>query len=117
MNLLNQRKRNQVENQPRIIHRKTIKLRVDEYDDIKLSLKKGNKITGKVSSDGFFDIYFLTESSFRSFKNDNNFQYDGSEVVSHFEPQFEATRKGIFYVVLQNADKKNIVVEMDLCTG
>jgi len=82
---------------------------------LRLNLKKSDLITGKISSDGFFNVYFLTESSFRSFRNENNFQrLEGSEDVSHFEPNFEAPRKGTYYLALENADKKNIVVEVEL---
>lgn len=107
--------KDEVEDRPKKIQRKTIKVRVEEYDELRLNLRKGDLITGKISSDGFFNVYFLTESSFKSFKNDYNFHdLGGSENVSHFEPEFEAPRKDTFYVVLQNADKKNIVVNVEL---
>lgn len=103
------------EKKPETISKKTIKIRLEEYDELKLYRKKGEIIRGKISSDGFFNIYFLTESSYRSFKNESDFQsLDGSEDVSHFEVNFEIPRKAIYHVVLENADKKNIVVTIDL---
>lgn len=105
----------QEEKKPKTISKKTIKIRLEESDELKLNLKRGEIIRGEISSDGFFNIYFLTESSFRSFKNDYSFQsLDGAEDVSHFEVNFEIPRKGIYHVVFQNADKKNIVVTINL---
>ena len=105
----------QEEKKPETISRKTIKIHRDEYDELKLYRKRGEIIRGEISSDGFFNIYFLTESSYRSFKNESDFQsLDGSEDVSHFEVNFEIPRKAIYHVVLENADKKNIVVTIDL---
>ena len=103
------------EKKPKTITHKTIKIRLDNFHELKLSLKKGQVIRGEVSSDGFFNIYFLTESSFRSFKNDYSFQYlDGDDEVSNFTSDFEIPHKGIYYVVFQNADRKNIVITVDL---
>ena len=100
---------------PKTISRKTIKIRLEEYNEIKVNLKRGEIITGKLSSDGFFNIYFLTESSYHSFKNDNNFKMlDGEEDVKHYTPSFEVSRKGIYYIIFDNADRKNIVVDVDL---
>ena len=105
----------QEEKKPETISRKTIKIRRDEYDELKLYRKRGEIIKGEISSDGFFNIYFLTESSYRSFKNENSFQFlDGAEDVSHFEVNFEIPRKAIYHVVFENADKKNIVDTIDL---
>jgi len=104
-----------IEKQPSKIQHKSVKLRVDEWDERKLNLKRGTKITGKISSEGFFNVYFLTESSYRSFKNEYNFNYlEGAEEVSHFEPNFEVSRRGDYYFVIQNKYKKNIVVNVEL---
>lgn len=103
------------ERKPKNIAHKTIKVHLEEYEEIKLNLKKNEVIKGQLSSDGFFNIYFLTESSFRSFKNNNNFQsLDGSKEVSHFVVNFDVPRRGTYFVVFENADKKNIVVNMEL---
>ena len=104
-----------VEKNSKTISQKTIKIRLDNYHELKLSLKKGQVIRGKVSSDGCFNIYFLTESSFRSFKNDYSFQdLDGDDEVSNFTFDFEVPSKGIYHIVFQNADRKNIVVTVNL---
>lgn len=101
--------------EPKKIQHKTVKLRIDEYEDQKLNLKRGTKITGKISSDGFFNTYFITESSYRSFKNELGFQHlEGAENVSYFEPNFEVQRNGNYYFVIEHADKKNIVVNVEL---
>jgi len=102
------------EKKPKTICRKTIKIHVDEHDDLKLNLKRGQIIRGEISSDGFFNIYFLTPSSFRSFKKEYGFQYLGDEEVLHYESNFEVPSKGIYHIVFQNADKKNIVVSVNL---
>lgn len=104
-----------IEKQLSKIQHKSVKVRVDEWDEEKLNLKRGTKITGKISSDGFFNVYFLTESSYRSFKNEYNFNYlEGAEEVSHFEPNFEVSRRGDYYFVIQNEGKKDIVVNVEL---
>ncbi|QLH08924.1 hypothetical protein [Candidatus Nitrosotenuis sp. DW1] len=106
---------NKVEKQPSKIQHKSVKLRVDEWDEKKLNLKRGAKITGKISSNGFFNVYFLTKSSYQSFKNDYNFNYlEGADEVSHFEPNFVISRSDDYYFVIQNEDKKNIVVNVEL---
>ena len=98
----------------KILH-KSVKLRVDGWNEEKLNLKRGIKITGKISSEGFFNVYFLTESSYRSFKNENNFHYlDGADEVSYFEVNFEVPRRDDYYFVIQNEDKKNIVANVEL---
>jgi len=115
MKLNNEQMSSKKEDKPKIISRKTIKIRLDEYDEIKVNLKRGEIITGKISSDGFVSIYFLTESSYRSFKNNYNFNMlDGEDDVTNYEPSFEVSRKGTYYIVFENSDKKNIVVTIDL---
>ena len=105
----------QEEKKPETISRKTIKIRLEEYDELKLHCKKGAIIRGEISSEGFFNIYFLTESSYRSFKNEYSFQpLVEAEDVSHFEVNFEIPRKAIYHIVFQNADRKNIVVTVNL---
>lgn len=113
--LVSKKRENQTEDNPTKLRHKTMRLRVDHYDELKLALKREERITGKINADGFFNIYFLTESSYRSFRNDLPFKHiDGGEEVSHFQVDFVASRKGIYYIVIENADKKNIVAEMEL---
>ncbi len=97
------------------IARKTIKLRLEEFEEIKLYLRRDEKLRGEISSDGFFDFFIMTESSFKSFKKDNTFHYlDGGEAVSHFEVDCEIPRRGIYFIVIENTDDKNIVVNVNL---
>lgn len=102
-----------VENVDKI--KNTIKIRTKDYKVYEFNLKKGQKISGKISSDGTFNMYFLTKSSFRSFKNDMGFNpLDGIDDAHYFEPNFRISRKDTIYTVIENSDKTNIVVSVEL---
>jgi len=44
-------------NQEKIV-RKTVKLHLEEYEEIKLNLRRDDQIKGEISSDGFFNFLF-----------------------------------------------------------
>jgi membrane protein implicated in regulation of membrane protease activity len=95
--------------------REKTKIRIGEYAHYKIKLGPSETIEGHLSSDGFFDAYFFTESSFRTFDRGGEArELEGTEDVSHYEPRFEASREGTFFLVIQNHDKKNIVVDVQL---
>lgn len=109
----NSRKQEKAHDKEKI--KSTLKIRTKDYKVYEFNLKKGEKITGMISSDGIFNVYFLTRSSFRSFKNDFGFSsIDAIEEAHSFEPIFIAPRKDIFFTVIENADKNNIVVDVEL---
>lgn len=92
-----------------------LKITVDDYKFYEFNLRKSERITGMVSSDGIFNMYFLTKSSLRSFQNGGGFSsIDAIEDAHYFEPNFVAPRKDIFFTVIENADKKNIIVDIEL---
>lgn len=102
-----------IENEERI--KNTIKIKTNDYKVYEFNLKRGQKVRGKISSDGTFNVYFLTKSSFRSFKNDMGFNaLDGIDDAHYFEPNFSISRKDIIYAVIENSDKTNIVVNVEL---
>jgi len=107
------RKYESTDNKERI--KSTLKIRVDDYKVYEFNLKRGERITGKILSDGIFNVYFLTKSSFRSFENGNGFSsIDAIEEAHFFEPNFEAPRRDLFFIVIENEDKTNIIVDIEL---
>lgn len=93
----------------------TKKLRVGEVDDYLFKIHKGDRVTGKISSNGTFSAYFVTESSQRSFYNGYEFNdIEGVEDAFDYEPNFEAPRTGTFYLIIVNDDKKNIKIQVEL---
>ncbi len=98
---------------PKPLLREQCKVRVGEWVYYKLDLQQDEALTVVLSSDGFFDAYFFTESSFRTFdKGADASELDGTEEVRRYEVDFVAPRTARYYLVIQNHDKKNIVVDV-----
>lgn len=97
------------------IMRHTTKLKVDEVDEYVFHFQKGGHIAGRVSSDGLFGIWLVTEASRRSFYNGNDFNaIDGREDVYRCEVKFKAPRSGTFYLLMSNEDRRSITLDVDL---
>lgn len=97
------------------IAREKVRIRTKDYAYYKIRLEKGEKVTGTISSTGFFDVYFFTESSFRSFDDGEEArELDGSADISYYEPNFCAVRSGTYFTVIENHDTKTIVVDVRL---
>jgi hypothetical protein len=91
------------------------KVRSGEHRSFKYELAKGESIVGTLSSDGYFNVYFLTESSFRSYVSGGRFKaVRMREEVTYVEPNFDAPRTGIYFVVLRNSDTKDISLDVNL---
>jgi len=93
----------------------TKRLRVDEVEEYVFEVHRGDRVAGRISSDGVFSAYFTTESSRRSFYNGYDFSdLEGIEDAFDYSPKFEAPRTGKYYLLIVNEDKKNIRLQVDL---
>lgn len=92
-----------------------ISIQAEEYAYYEFELSKGNKVRGKISSDEPVDVWFLDEKNFDKLDRDKSFQEeDGTEGVYETKLVFEATKKGSWFVVIQNQTETATEVEVHL---
>jgi len=81
----------------------------DEHKSIRLEMKKGERLEGKVEGDGQFDVYLMTRSSLRNFEDGGNpnslWLEEGVELTTL---DYENDRAREVYLVVSNEyDEEN----------
>ncbi len=91
----------------------------DEYQDFRIPLKRGNHLVGSVESDGTVSCYLLGPTSFRSFKDEYEFNSEwDSEDVTRTEVSYNSPQSRTLYFVVQNEDEDEPVsVQVKLRIG
>lgn len=91
------------------------RIRPSEFVHYKLDLEADEILEVTLTSDGFFDAYFFTESSFKTFDHGGEArELEGTEEVRHYETRFGGSRRGRYYLVIQNHDKATIVADVQI---
>jgi hypothetical protein len=80
------------------------------------TIDEDEKITGEISSDDYFNVYFVTPHNFTKHQNgEKDFRYEyGTEHASRMKVNFTPTRAGKFYCVIESAVKADIDVNVSL---
>ena len=97
------------------LYNETISLKAREYAFYDFRLSRGEKVTGETISNEPVDVYFLDEKNFERFERKKNFEeQDETEDVYEAKLEFEAPRKGKWFVVIDNQNKTSTKVKVQL---
>ena len=74
------------------------------------------KITGEISSDNYFNVYFLTPRNFTKYTDgEEDFKYEyGTEHASRLKVNFAPGKAGKFYCIIESASQASIDVNVSL---
>jgi hypothetical protein len=74
------------------------------------------KITGEISSNSYFNVYFVTPRNFTKYTNgDKDFKYEyGTEHASRLKVNFAPVKAGKFYCIIESASQASIDVNVSL---
>ncbi len=80
------------------------------------TLDKNQKVTGEISSDDYFNVYFVTPRNFKKHgSGDENFRYEyGTEHASKMKVNFTPKKAGRFYCIIESASPTRIDVNVSL---
>jgi hypothetical protein len=80
------------------------------------TIGEGEKITGEISSDDYFNVYFVTPRNFTKHENgEEGFRYEyGTERASRMKVNFIPNRAGKFYCIIESAVEADIDVNVSL---
>jgi hypothetical protein len=72
-------------------------------------------VTGQISSENYFNAYFLSPRNFTKYENGEDFKYEyGTEHASKAKINFTPKKPGKYYCVIQNQNKTDINVNVSL---
>jgi len=74
------------------------------------------KITGEISSDSYFNVYFVTPRNFTKYTDgEEDFKYEyGTEHASRLKVNFTPGKAGKFYCIIESASQASIDVNVSL---
>jgi len=74
------------------------------------------KITGEISSDSYFNVYFVTHRNFTKYTDgEEDFRYEyGTEHASRLKVNFAPDKAGKFYCIIESASQASIDVNVSL---
>jgi hypothetical protein len=77
------------------------------------TLDEKEKVTGEVSSDDYFNVYFITPRNFARRENEKEFKYEyGTEHASKMKVNFTPKKPGKFYCIVTNEGEADIDVNV-----
>jgi hypothetical protein len=79
-------------------------------------IDENEKLTGDISSDDYFNVYFVTPRNFKEYENGNeDFKYEyGTEHASKMKVNFIPNKAGRFYIIIESASQADIDVNVSL---
>ena len=86
-----------------------------EFAEYDFRLVRGDKVEGKIVSDKPVDVWFLDEKNFDRFLEEKRIEVE-DEIMSIYEAKidFKATRKGLWFVVIEHPHKASAKVKVNL---
>lgn len=79
------------------------------------AVKEKEKIAGQISSENYFNTYFVNPRNFAKYENGEDFKYEyGTEHASKTKVNFVPNKPGKYYCVIQNDSKSDIDVNVSL---
>ena len=77
------------------------------------TLDEKEMVTGEVSSDDYFNVYFVTPRNFARRENEEEFRYEsGTEHASKMKVNFTPKKPGKFYCIVENEGEADIDVNV-----
>lgn len=79
-------------------------------------IDENEKVTGQISSDDYFNVYFVNPRNFTKYENgDEDFRYEyGTEHASKMKVNFIPNKAGRFYCIIESASQADIDVDVSL---
>ena len=72
-------------------------------------------VTGEISSENYFNVYFLSPRNFAKYENGEDFKYEyGTEHASKMKVNFVPNKAGRFYIIIESASHADIDVDVSL---
>jgi hypothetical protein len=80
------------------------------------TIDPNERITGEISSDSYFNVYFVTPRNFTKYNDgDDDFKYEyGTEHASRLKVNFAPGKAGRFYCIIESATQASIDVNVSL---
>ena len=79
------------------------------------TVNENEMVTGEISSNDYFDVYFLTPRNFTKYNDDEDFSYEyGTEHASKMRVNFVPKKPGKYYCTIHNRAEKDIDVNVKL---
>lgn len=80
------------------------------------TINEDEKVTGEISSEDYFNVYFVTPRNFRKHGNgEEDFKYEyGTEHASKMKVNFIPSKPGRFYCIIESASHTDIDVNVSL---
>jgi hypothetical protein len=98
-----------------ILRKETIVVSPTAGYSYEFELLRGDRVKGDISSTSSIDIYFLDDTNFDKWERDKSHEpEDCNEGVLETNIGYEAPRKGIWYVVIENNGRKSATVKVNL---
>lgn len=89
--------------------------RIEDYVVYEFTMEKDEKVIGEISSDDYFNVYFLTPRNLTRFENNEEFDEEyGTEGVSKTKISFVPDKSGKFHCIIENEGKEEIDVAVSL---
>lgn len=89
--------------------------RIEDYVVYEFTMEKDEKVIGEISSDDYFNVYFLTPRNLTRFENNEEIDEEyGTEGVSKTKISFVPDKPGKFCCIIENEGKEEIDVAVSL---
>ena len=89
-----------------------------DYLSLDMDLDAGKEMIGEVSADGIVNVYVLTEENLTSIDAGEEFWSEAvEEGVEEATVRFTASEKGTWFLVVENADDKDVTATVSVRIG
>ena len=91
------------ENEGKLLWEESISVTKHSCSYYNFALEEKEKVTGEVSSDEYFNVYFVTPRNFARRDDEKEFKYEyGTEHASKMKVNFIPKKLGKFYCIVEN---------------
>jgi hypothetical protein len=104
-----------IETEGKLLWEESIQVSKTSCSHYTFVVSENEKVTGEISSNDYFDVYFLTPRNFTKYSSDEDFSYEyGTEHASKIRVNFIPKKPGKFYCAIYNEADKDIDVNVKL---
>lgn len=107
--------RPKIESEGDLIGEESILIAKNSCSYYSFTIKGKEKVIGQISSENYFNVYFVTPRNFTKYNEGEDFKYEyGTEHASTTKINFIPSRSGKYYCTIQNQNKTDINVNVSL---
>jgi len=105
-----------VSKEKQIVANETLSIKKKGFQQYNVVLKRGETLRGEIHSDAPVNIYFMDESNFKKYIRGNRrfLPEDGKDDFWEGSIEFFASRKDVWFLVLENEGKESVKVKVYL---